>query len=119
MTYSGSWFRVNVLEVKVGTHSIGSTSSFQSGKGTIVDSGTTDTYLPRSVASGFTTAFRQATGKTYHAGSAMSLTPAQLNALPSVYFKLDALIVEVKPNAYMDHTGGSTYKVNIGRSKTN
>jgi len=59
MTYSGSWFRVAVREVKVGTHSIGSTSSFQSGKGTIVDSGTTDTYLPRSVAGGFKTAFQQ------------------------------------------------------------
>lgn len=37
-------------------------SVFQRGKGTIVDSGTTDTYLPKSVASGFSKAWEQATG---------------------------------------------------------
>lgn len=35
---------------------------FQRGKGIIVDSGTTDTYLPRSVAKGFSAAWEGATG---------------------------------------------------------
>jgi hypothetical protein len=38
---------VSVLGVRVGAESIGSTAAFGEGKGTIVDSGTTDTYLPR------------------------------------------------------------------------
>lgn len=37
-------------------------SVFQRGKGIIVDSGTTDTYLPKSVAKGFSIAWEAATG---------------------------------------------------------
>lgn len=37
-------------------------SVFQRGKGIIVDSGTTDTYLPKSVAKGFSNAWEAATG---------------------------------------------------------
>lgn len=37
-------------------------SVFQRGKGIIVDSGTTDTYLPKSVAKGFSQAWKAATG---------------------------------------------------------
>lgn len=37
-------------------------SVFQRGKGIIVDSGTTDTYLPKSVAKGFSQAWEAATG---------------------------------------------------------
>jgi hypothetical protein len=43
------WFTVTLLDITVG-RSIGEPSSkYNSGKGIIVDSGTTDTYLPRSV----------------------------------------------------------------------
>lgn len=37
-------------------------SVFQRGKGTIVDSGTTDTYLPKTVAQGFSNAWEKTTG---------------------------------------------------------
>lgn len=37
-------------------------SVYQRGKGIIVDSGTTDTYLPKTVAKGFSKAWEAATG---------------------------------------------------------
>lgn len=37
-------------------------SVYQRGKGIIVDSGTTDTYLPKSVAVGFSKAWEKSTG---------------------------------------------------------
>lgn len=37
-------------------------SVFQRGKGIIVDSGTTDTYLPKTVAKGFSKAWEASTG---------------------------------------------------------
>ena len=37
-------------------------SVYQKGKGIIVDSGTTDTYLPKSVARGFSKAWEATTG---------------------------------------------------------
>ncbi|CAN0364589.1 unnamed protein product, partial [Hapterophycus canaliculatus] len=41
-------------------------SVYQRGKGIIVDSGTTDTYLPRSVAKGFSKAWESVTGSVSH-----------------------------------------------------
>lgn len=35
------------------------TKQFNTGQGTIVDSGTTDTYLPRSIQAAFTSAFKK------------------------------------------------------------
>jgi len=63
LSSSSRWYVVKVTGVKVGEVPMkGSTAGFQSGKGTIVDSGTTDTYLPRTVALQFKTAFKAATG---------------------------------------------------------
>lgn len=38
-------------------------SVFQNGQGTIVDSGTTDTFLPKAVATGFSEAWQASTGE--------------------------------------------------------
>lgn len=53
-----------MLKITLDDVSIAHDSSvYQKGKGTIVDSGTTDTYLPRSVATGFSKAWQASTGK--------------------------------------------------------
>lgn len=51
-------------------------SVFQKGKGIIVVSGTTDTYLPRSVADGFSDAWEVATGAVSYI--VLYRTPARL-----------------------------------------
>jgi hypothetical protein len=88
-TSGNNWFKVAVLGVRVGSESIGSTSSFGSGKGTIVDSGTTDTYLPRSVEGAFKAAFKKAAGFDYRNGQSYHFTDEELNKLPSIYFELE------------------------------
>ena len=54
-----------------------------SGKGVIVDSGTTDTYLHKNLAKSFGTIWKQVTGKDYH-HKPISLTKDQLEQLPTV-----------------------------------
>jgi len=59
------------------------------GKGIIVDSGTTDTYLSSSMADEFYTAWRKVTGMEY-SNSAIPLTTEQLRSLPTLLFQLQA-----------------------------
>jgi hypothetical protein len=54
-----------------------------SGKGVIVDSGTTDTYLNKRLAKEFTRAWKEATGQLY-THSPMTLTVKELHSLPTI-----------------------------------
>jgi Eukaryotic aspartyl protease len=54
-----------------------------SGKGVIVDSGTTDTYLNKRLAKEFNRAWKAATGQSY-THSPMTLTVKQLHSLPTI-----------------------------------
>lgn len=58
-------------------------SAVNSGKGVIVDSGTTDTYLHKKLAKSFGKIWKQVTGKDYH-HRPISLTEEQLHQLPTV-----------------------------------
>ena len=62
-------------------------SKYNTGKGIIVDSGTTDSYLPSSVASSFKRVFKSLTGMSY-SNSALSLSVEQLKKLPIIVFRL-------------------------------
>ena len=55
--------------------------------GIIVDSGTTDTYFSRGIASEFSQVFEQLTGKKY-GHDAVDLTPEQLEALPTILLQI-------------------------------
>ena len=142
-TRSSNWYAVSVKAVSIGAavrtdnvqtsaklESIGSTTPFGTGKGTIVDSGTTDTYLPSSVAAAFKAAFSRATnllpggyrtgveyhlpiGHVYSTGNGGSVRPA----LPDIVFTLAGapgapdVNVVMWPSAYLElvqHTKGST-----------
>ncbi len=58
-------------------------SVINSGKGVIVDSGTTDTYLHKKLAKSFATVWKQVTGMDY-THSPVSLTPEQIRHLPTI-----------------------------------
>lgn len=91
---SSNWFRVNILELslvemsgpgKSTQHNIsGAASAMNAGSGTIVDSGTTDTYLPSKLKDSFEKAFLAVTGIRYTAGTAYTLTSAQVKSLPDI-----------------------------------
>ncbi|CAB9500285.1 aspartic [Seminavis robusta] len=57
---------------------------------TIVDSGTTDTYFTRNIATAFHTLWREMTGKAYN-NNPVNLSEDQLNALPTILFQLQGL----------------------------
>jgi hypothetical protein len=117
---ASNWFGVDVTAVRVGAVKMGGgTSAFQAGKGTIVDSGTTDTYLPRAAAAAFKTAFKQASGVDFVGGKAYSLTAAQAAALPSIFFDLSGgddqggATVEMPPSHYLDEVRAGTYRMRL------
>jgi Xylanase inhibitor N-terminal len=71
--------------------------TLNSGKGVIVDSGTTDTYLNKKVAKEFTRAWKEATGQVY-SHAPMSLTPEQLRSLPTILIQCQAYSVDTDPS---------------------
>ena len=58
--------------------------------GVIVDSGTTDTYWNRAIHDIFTRVYAQLSGGRQHTNSALSMTEAQMLALPTILFQLEA-----------------------------
>ena len=57
-----------------------------SGKGTIIDSGTTDTFLPKSIAAKFKKLFKELTGVSFQ--NKIVLTLKQKKLLPDIVFRL-------------------------------
>jgi len=113
-SYSKSnWWKTQVTGVKVGeTKVAGKMSAWSEGKGTLVDTVNTDTYIPAKLAPQFKEAFEKATGIEYiehfGLGQGYDMTEAQVDALPSLYFDLNGgdnavggTTIEVKPSAYM------------------
>eukprot|EP00547_Thalassionema_nitzschioides_P003178 CAMPEP_0194213420 /NCGR_PEP_ID=MMETSP0156-20130528/13996_1 /TAXON_ID=33649 /ORGANISM="Thalassionema nitzschioides, Strain L26-B" /LENGTH=576 /DNA_ID=CAMNT_0038941439 /DNA_START=247 /DNA_END=1975 /DNA_ORIENTATION=+ len=76
-------------------------STLNSGR-VIVDSGTTDTYMNRRIATEFQAAYKSLTGRTYsHNG--MKLTEEELLALPTILIQLEGNVEENK-KLYPDPT---------------
>jgi len=126
--YSGShWWKVEVTGMRVGeTVVAGKMKAWQEGKGTLVDTVNTDTYVPAALAPALKAAFEAATGVEYieafGPGQGYAMTEAQVAALPSLFFDLnggDAAVgghtLEVKPAAYLAKTaykdGGYNYRL--------
>jgi hypothetical protein len=52
--HDSGWFTVQMLDLQIAGSTIGTDKSvYNRGKGVIVDSGTTDTYMPTGCAAGF------------------------------------------------------------------
>ena len=64
-------------------------SSLNSG-GVIVNSGTTDTYWNRAIASEFNKVFAQVSGGRQHNNNPIALTDEELAALPTILFQLES-----------------------------
>ena len=120
---TNSFFSVEVLGIALSVSRVddGTTPSinvpsttYNNGKGMIVDSGTTDMYLPRASASAFEHAWRDIAGRSYTAGSAYTYTDEQLLRLPSVHVRMaEGRTVTIVPEAYMEWVGGTTYRPRI------
>jgi hypothetical protein len=122
LSKKSSWFTVHLYDIRIqppnksDKHhgSIGVKDSvLNSGKGVIVDSGTTDTYLPRALASQFKSAFKKAAKRDY-SNSRMTLNDKDFAAFPNVVFVFqnkenEEVLVTVKPSAYMEKQGSDRY----------
>ena len=116
------WWTVTVTSVWIGQVRMeGGVSSFATGKGTIVDSGTTDTYLPTDVQEPFKKAFKTASGQEVVGGQSYNFSPSQINALPSIFIELSGgqsnggATIEMKPSDYLEQTGqgSGVYRMHV------
>ena len=107
------WFAVRLLDVLLRHSKTGETKSigvpaykYNTGKGAIIDSGTTDTYLPSSSAHNFASLFRQLSGITY-SNSKRDLTREEFDNLPTVIYCLEdisgnTMYIESPPSSYTE-----------------
>lgn len=80
-----------------------------SGKGVIVDSGTTDTYLSKLASREFIRAWKRVTGRTVYNHEPLALTPEQLHALPTVLIQCQSYSFDDDPSiAEYDNIPGYT-----------
>ena len=94
------WYGVTVINIQFRTKSSPEVESrlvdlapastvgnaMNKGVGTIIDSGTTETYLPSTLFSAFKSAFHEITGVNYIPDTDISLTAAQLALMPDLVF---------------------------------
>lgn len=80
----------------------------------IIDSGTTDTYLPSIIGAKFREQFQLISGVEYKPGSAISLTDEEVNKLPNILFVFEGpyneqVEVIMSPSNYMETLADGHY----------
>jgi len=130
LTRTTGWYTVNLLEVIfVSSKKIKGNSKkaslnvdnklYRQGGGVIVDSGTTDTYLPTSVESKFVSLFKEFTGGVvYTTDGSVKISSKQFEKIPDLMFVLEGTsgdpVEVIMPRAsYVEDVGGGAYTLNI------
>eukprot|EP00968_Pinguiococcus_pyrenoidosus_P011575 scaffold940_cov262-Pinguiococcus_pyrenoidosus.AAC.8 len=115
------WYTVEVLDIFIGDERVAVAKSVYdngSGKGMIVDSGTTDTYLPRACATKFKEAWQRATGMRF-TNNALQLSRSEMLALPKIHVHLSGdggnppVVVDMSPIDYMEVQNDFSYIARI------
>lgn len=94
-------------------------------KGVIVDSGTTDTYLPIAIQNVFEKLFRKISDGVHFSSSTVILTQSQFDALPTIIYTLQGLDgsppieIENHPFSYTENLGNGKYAFRIYLTETN
>ena len=133
-TKENGWYTVKLLQIHLLDASNGQNftvendiNALNTGKGVIIDSGTTDTYLPSNLLGKFAAAFKKASNNAVnYATGNIVLTEEQLTKLPTIVFTLEGIggvgggdttgpPVEVAmPMAnYVDSVGGGKYALRV------
>jgi len=116
LSKQSTWFTLRLLDIRMSHEdgapakggSIGAKeNAYNTGKGVIVDSGTTDTYLPRQIANEFKAKFKRATKRDY-GNVKMTLADQDVEKFPTIYFIFkdsegQEVPVAMKPSAYLEH----------------
>lgn len=121
---SSGWYTVNLLGVQLQDQVGKETKSidfdpknWNNEKGCIIDSGTTDSYLPQAVASQFSSIFNELAGVPFTQAN-VALTAQQLSRLPNILYTFegtdDQPFTIVMPwTSYVDSVGGGKYAFRI------
>ena len=98
------YYTVSVTSISVGTHVLPKSilQFVNDHKGTIVDSGTTDTFISHKVSQPFIFAWEKITKRKYN-NRLQTYTYEEFNGLPVITFELEGGIQwEITPEAYME-----------------
>ncbi len=119
------WYTVTLLDIQLmdqganrAKKTIGADpAKYSAGKGAIVDSGTTDTYLPMAVAAEFGRLFKEITGVVFSSKNT-KLTAMDLAKMPDIVFVLQgvdgkAFDVVMPWNNYVDKVGTDLYAFRV------
>lgn len=112
LSKNAGWFTVALKDILVEGKSIGVAASvYATGKGTIVDSGTTDTYLPRRAAERFRAAWHAHMGPSPKYGNTkLQYTAQQAAKFPTLTYVFEGGVkVDVEGTAYMEKSGPGRY----------
>jgi len=134
------WFTVKVLDIFLTSHSnitnttgpltsIGGTVfKCNAGKGTIVDSGTTDTYLPQVLHTPFVTLFRKFTNGLTYKNEIMHMTLEELKQkMPIIVIRLESIPtaatpfidIPIYPESYFEQLGPKKFVPRIYLTEAN
>lgn len=98
-------FRVGDIEMK-GNRKDFIDEVFNQGKGTIIDSGTTDTYISKAIEKEFKSAWKTITGGKFH-NNAHNLSKEQFEKLPNITITLSSgYDWIIQPEQYMEQPKG-------------
>ena len=105
ITQNNGWYSLTVEQVKVGDFLLLKEENahfFAEGRGTILDSGTTDTFLPVAVAVPLASAWRKWSGLEY-SNQPRFYSSREFERLPNVTFSFAGnLTLVMTPNSYME-----------------
>ena len=87
-------------------------------KGVIVDSGTTDTYLPASIKNSFEKLFKKLSGGIVYSNNNMILKQDQYDSLPIIIYRLEGVDgkhvhIENHPSSYAESLGNGNYAFRV------
>jgi hypothetical protein len=111
---SSGWFTVRLLDVLLKDPTTGTLKSigenpakYNGGKGAIVDSGTTDTYLPSAVRGAFQSVFNSLSSGVKYSNNKILLSDRKLNSLPTIVYRIagktgEHVDVECPPTSYAE-----------------
>lgn len=109
------FYNVHMKDVRIGGKSINATEEAFTRGHFIVDSGTTDSYLPRSLQTEFLAMFKKVAGRDYLVGdSCKGYTNDDLASLPAVQLVMEAygdgneeVVLNVPPEQYLTQSDGA------------
>ncbi len=113
---TSGWYTVRLLDVLMKNPSTGevesigaSVSKYNGGRGVIIDSGTTDTYLPADVAEKWNTLFAKFTNGIKYSTRQRELEDSDFDILPTIIYRLEGLPgsapieIEAPPLSYTEN----------------